>query len=209
VAAPEERFLSTEEVAERLQVDEQTVRRWIKSGKLEAVKPGREWRIPPTAFEALLESYSSPKVQAPLPFEEKLMSLEELKPFLEDEVGSSWLALPEEEWREWWRGVSKEEATKRYRQIRAEWTLLKQEFLATWGKVEAEPRLVPRGQDWGEVYFTLFARGSLGAFADAPKKNESDEEFRLRSSEGRHHKDFTQQHEDAEHIKQALVGTRA
>jgi excisionase family DNA binding protein len=59
--AAEERFLSTEEVAERLQVDEQTVRRWIKSGKLEAVKPGREWRIPPTAFEALLESYSSPK----------------------------------------------------------------------------------------------------------------------------------------------------
>ncbi len=69
MAAAEERFLSTEEVAERLQVDEQTVRRWIKSGKLEAVKPGREWRIPPTAFEALLESYSSPKAQAPLPLD--------------------------------------------------------------------------------------------------------------------------------------------
>jgi excisionase family DNA binding protein len=66
VTALEERFLSTEEVAERLQVDEQTVRRWIKSGKLEAVKPGREWRIPPGAFEALLESYRSPKAQAPL-----------------------------------------------------------------------------------------------------------------------------------------------
>lgn len=63
--APEDRLLSTEEVAERLQVDEQTVRRWIKSGKLEAFKPGREWRIPPTAFEALLESYSSPKVTGP------------------------------------------------------------------------------------------------------------------------------------------------
>jgi excisionase family DNA binding protein len=73
VAATEARFLSTEEVAERLQVDEQTIRRWIKSGKLEAVKPGREWRIPPTAFEALLESYSSPKVRAPqqLEFEEQ------------------------------------------------------------------------------------------------------------------------------------------
>ena len=67
MAAPEERFLSTEEVAERLQVDEQTVRRWIKSGKLEAVKPGREWRIPPSAFEALLESYSSPKAPASSP----------------------------------------------------------------------------------------------------------------------------------------------
>ncbi len=61
VAAQEERFLSTEEVAERLQVDEQTVRRWIKSGKLEAFKPGREWRISPAAFDALLASYSSPK----------------------------------------------------------------------------------------------------------------------------------------------------
>ena len=61
----EERFLSTEEVAERLQVDEQTIRRWIKSGKLEAFKPGREWRISPAAFEALQASYSSPKAQAP------------------------------------------------------------------------------------------------------------------------------------------------
>lgn len=60
----EERFLSTEEVAERLQVDEQTIRRWIKFGKLEAFKPGREWRIPPAALEALQASYSSPKAQA-------------------------------------------------------------------------------------------------------------------------------------------------
>jgi excisionase family DNA binding protein len=64
VAAPDDRLLSTEEVAERLQVDEQTVRRWIKSGKLEAFKPGREWRIHPAALEALLETYSSPKVIA-------------------------------------------------------------------------------------------------------------------------------------------------
>jgi excisionase family DNA binding protein len=69
VAAPEERLLTTEEVAERLQVDEQTVRRWIKSGKLEAFKPGREWRISPAAFEALLENYSSPKVTGPAQLE--------------------------------------------------------------------------------------------------------------------------------------------
>ena len=66
MTALEERFLSTEEVAERLQVDEQTIRRWIKSGKLEAVKPGREWRIFPGAFEALLERYSSPKAPSTL-----------------------------------------------------------------------------------------------------------------------------------------------
>ncbi len=68
---PEERLLSTEEVAETLQVDEQTVRRWIKSGKLEAFKPGREWRIRPAALVALLETHSSPKAQAPLPFEDE------------------------------------------------------------------------------------------------------------------------------------------
>ncbi len=65
MAAPDDRLLSTEEVAEKLQVDEQTVRRWIKSGKLKAFKPGREWRISPTALEALLEAYSSPKAAAP------------------------------------------------------------------------------------------------------------------------------------------------
>lgn len=59
----ENRFLSTEEVAERLQVDEQTVRRWIKHGKLDAFKIGRAWRISPAALEALLESHSSPKAQ--------------------------------------------------------------------------------------------------------------------------------------------------
>ncbi len=59
----ENRFLSTEEVAERLRVDEQTVRRWIKHGKLEAFKVGRAWRISPAALEALLESHSSPKSQ--------------------------------------------------------------------------------------------------------------------------------------------------
>ncbi len=57
----ENRFFSTEEVAERLRVDEQTVRRWIKHGKLEAFKIGRAWRISPAALEALLESHSSPK----------------------------------------------------------------------------------------------------------------------------------------------------
>jgi excisionase family DNA binding protein len=61
VVISENRFLSTEEVAKRLRVDEQTVRRWIKHGKLEAFKIGRAWRISPAALEALLESHSSPK----------------------------------------------------------------------------------------------------------------------------------------------------
>ncbi len=110
-------------------------------------------------------------------------SLGDLRDFLEAQLGTSWLVLPEEEWHEWWRGISKEEAQARYQQIRAEWRLLSQEWLATHGKVEAEPRLVPRGQQWGEFFFTLFAR-NFEAGSQAPREKESEEEFQLRSSEG-------------------------
>jgi excisionase family DNA binding protein len=54
--AAEERFLSLEDVAERLQVSDRTVRRWVKDGKLAAYKPGREWRIRPRDLEDFLES---------------------------------------------------------------------------------------------------------------------------------------------------------
>jgi excisionase family DNA binding protein len=59
--ATEDRFLNTEEVAEMMQVDEQTIRRWIKAGKLRAFKPGREWKIPQSALDSLQENYSAPK----------------------------------------------------------------------------------------------------------------------------------------------------
>ncbi|MDP9458429.1 MAG: helix-turn-helix domain-containing protein [Actinomycetota bacterium] len=59
--ATEDRFFNTEEVAEMLQVDEQTIRRWIKAGKLRAFKPGREWKIPQSALDSLQENYSAPK----------------------------------------------------------------------------------------------------------------------------------------------------
>jgi excisionase family DNA binding protein len=67
MADQEGRFESVEEVAERLLVDVQTVRRWIKSGKLKAYKPGREYRILSSDLDEFLEARSSPKVQAPLP----------------------------------------------------------------------------------------------------------------------------------------------
>lgn len=136
-------------------------------------------------------------------------SLGDLRGFLEAQLGSSWLALPEDEWSNWWRGVSKEEAQERYRQIRAEWQLLSQEWLATHGKVEREPQLVPRRQQWGEVYFALFARNFEARF-QSPKEDESEEEFRLRSSKGRavdaFYESFVQeQHKEDERILRALV----
>ncbi len=54
--AAEDRFLSLEDVAKRLQVSDRTVRRWVKDGKLAAYKPGREWRIRPSDLEDFLES---------------------------------------------------------------------------------------------------------------------------------------------------------
>src|SRR5215216_1949107 len=66
MSVSEERLLSLEDVSERLQVSDQSVRRWIKAGKLTAYKPGLEWRIRPSDLEDFLETHSSPKVQAPL-----------------------------------------------------------------------------------------------------------------------------------------------
>src|SRR5215204_5950159 len=67
MSASDERLLSLEDVADRLQVSDQSVRRWIKAGKLAAYKPGLEWRISPSDLEDFLQTHSSPKVQAPLP----------------------------------------------------------------------------------------------------------------------------------------------
>jgi excisionase family DNA binding protein len=58
----EDRQLSLSEVAGLMGVSERTVRRWIKSGKLRAYKPGRDYRIPESAFrEFVEESEISPK----------------------------------------------------------------------------------------------------------------------------------------------------
>jgi len=66
----EDRNLSLSAVAGSLGVSERTVRRWIKSGKLKAYKPGRDYRIPESALRALVEeSEVSPKAQSPLPLE--------------------------------------------------------------------------------------------------------------------------------------------
>jgi excisionase family DNA binding protein len=43
---PQKSFFSTEEVAEIFGVRSKTVRKWIYSGKVRAVKVGSQWRIP-------------------------------------------------------------------------------------------------------------------------------------------------------------------
>ncbi|MDQ3832947.1 MAG: helix-turn-helix domain-containing protein [Actinomycetota bacterium] len=61
----EEQMYSLDDVAERLQVSTQTVRRWIKAGQLHAYKPGLEWRIRPSDLDDFLETRSYPKENAP------------------------------------------------------------------------------------------------------------------------------------------------
>ncbi len=48
-------YYTTKEVAKLLKVSHLTVLRWIEAGKLEASKPGGEWRISATALGKLLE----------------------------------------------------------------------------------------------------------------------------------------------------------
>ena len=53
----DDRYLTVPEVAERLRVNEETVRRWVRTGRLEAVMPGGRkagYRISERAVRAML-----------------------------------------------------------------------------------------------------------------------------------------------------------
>ena len=126
-----------------------------------------------------------PEAPSPLPLEQPDepkaggLILDDIGAFLEARVGSRWLALPEAEWDNWWRGVSRGEAVFRRRQIAAEYQLIAEEFMATHGKADRDPELVPRGGRWGDLYFTLFGRNMSAQFF-APQKHESAGEFKAR-----------------------------
>jgi excisionase family DNA binding protein len=58
-------LLTVKQVAELLQLHEMTIRRYIKSGKLEAVRIGRNVRVPRRAVEALLHAENPALREAP------------------------------------------------------------------------------------------------------------------------------------------------
>jgi excisionase family DNA binding protein len=61
----EETFLTVAEVAEKLKLNQQTVRNWIDQGSLPAVRVGRRVRIKRSDFERKLEEgYSAGAVPA-------------------------------------------------------------------------------------------------------------------------------------------------
>lgn len=53
---PYDRYQTVQELAERLEVAEATVRRWIKSGELRAIDIGKGWRIAESDLERFLEA---------------------------------------------------------------------------------------------------------------------------------------------------------
>ena len=70
--AMEERYLSLGEACEVLGKSERTLYRWIKSGKLRAYKPGRDYEIPVSAIEEMREkSVVRPKAPTPPRGEER------------------------------------------------------------------------------------------------------------------------------------------
>jgi excisionase family DNA binding protein len=50
-----ERYLSPNEVAQRLNVTPLTVRRWLTSGKLKGLRAGRLWRVRESDLDAFLQ----------------------------------------------------------------------------------------------------------------------------------------------------------
>lgn len=60
-----EERVSLREAADALGISEVSARRWVKSGKLKAYKPGQKYLIPASAIEELLEGTPAPKVLLP------------------------------------------------------------------------------------------------------------------------------------------------
>ena len=54
-----ERFLTTEQVAEALQVHLNTVRRWLRTGELQGRKFGRVWRVSECEMKRLEQTFSN------------------------------------------------------------------------------------------------------------------------------------------------------
>lgn len=57
-----EEFYTAQELADILRVNIMTIYRYIKAGKLEAYKFGKEFRVEKKVFESFLENYKIKKI---------------------------------------------------------------------------------------------------------------------------------------------------
>ena len=53
---PQDRYQTVQELAQRLEVAEATVRQWIKSGELRGINIGKGWRIADVDLERFLQA---------------------------------------------------------------------------------------------------------------------------------------------------------
>jgi len=56
---PQDQYQTVQEVADRLEVAEATVRQWIKAGALRAIAIGKGWRISDTDLAQFLEDHET------------------------------------------------------------------------------------------------------------------------------------------------------
>lgn len=56
---PHDRYQTVQELAERLEVAEATVRHWIKSGALRAIDIGKGWRVADTDLAIFLKAHET------------------------------------------------------------------------------------------------------------------------------------------------------
>jgi excisionase family DNA binding protein len=52
---PQDRYQTVQDLAERLNVAEATVRQWIRSGELRAIDIGKGWRVADTDLDRFLK----------------------------------------------------------------------------------------------------------------------------------------------------------
>lgn len=62
---PQDRYQTVQDLADRLEVAEATVRQWIKSGALRAIDIGKGWRISDTDLELFLKTRETAPRAAP------------------------------------------------------------------------------------------------------------------------------------------------
>ena len=55
----DENLLTPAEVANRLQIHERTVTRWLRGGYLRGFKLGKEWRIAPADVQSFMDKHAN------------------------------------------------------------------------------------------------------------------------------------------------------
>ena len=55
----DEKLLTPAQVADRLQIHERTVTRWLRDGYMRGFKLGKEWRIAPADLETFMELHAN------------------------------------------------------------------------------------------------------------------------------------------------------